>query len=269
MPTAFSPVRQRKRRRRRRIVCFCLGLIFVLGLTGYVLFSRLTAIQGVLVENLPEQYRDAITRVVSRSLETDYLKIVPGNRAGLFFLSRAKGVSQECLRRFPELAQTRLRYDLLSRLLIVEAKFRVPVALLCEANKNCRLADDQGIMFSNLANDALTLGSPVLIIWELAAELSSQNLVRQSAIGFIKEFSKLSAGLINIRSFVFRENYFQAGTLLVDTDPGWQLLLDEKTRPYVVAQNLRTLFQKELSPTSSRLLYIDARFEDRVYYKLR
>jgi len=44
--------------------------------------------------------------------------------------------------------------------------------------------------------------------------------------------------------------------------------LDERTRPYVVVNNLKTLFGTDLDPSSSGIEYIDARFEDRVYYKL-
>jgi hypothetical protein len=104
---------------------------------------------------------------------------------------------------------------------------------------------------------------------ESAEAFSPGQTLRQSAISFIGEFAKLSSDVIAIDSFLFKKDYYPVGTIHVLTQKGWLLLLSEQTRPYVVLQNLKVLLSQELQGKESRLEYIDARFEDRVYYKLR
>ena len=268
MSPSVPSVHKRQSRKRRRIFFVFLFFVFLSAIGYGVLFAPAMRIKSISVLSLPEPYRVSAEAVIRPYLAARYLHVFPGDHGILAALFRIKEARNDFLRMFPEFSEISIRYDAFHRMLVVQGKLRTAVAKVCNQENSCLLVDGSGALFFERTDPSSAQGSLIPIISEQEQSLSPGGTIRESAMRFMVDFFRLSAGTIGIEFFTLKNDYFPVGTIHAVTDKGWTLILDERTRPYVVIQNLNLLLSGELQGKDSRIQYIDARFEDRAYYKL-
>ncbi|MEK7109558.1 MAG: hypothetical protein AAB919_03990 [Patescibacteria group bacterium] len=257
----------RKRRRRRRVL---LGLLFVFLLfviCGTLVwlskapFLRITAVQVV----------DAHT-VASSTILQYAQKEIAGAYAGLFarnniFLYPRRAIVQVLLKQYPTLRTVDVHAQDFHTV-IIKVVEREPVALWCDTS--CFYMDEQGLVYA----PAPTFSAPVYTTYQGPATTTPQSGVRQ----FItpQQFQSLTA---LVAAFAQKLPDDPVGLVAVDQNNDTQVYFKKN---FLLIFNLKDdggdVFERFSLALGSEVFkgkmpadfeYLDLRFGDKLYYKLK
>ena len=260
--------RRKARRIHRLVILFSISAALVLSVY-LALFSELPAVRVIELSGFPEEYRQSVQDGADSFLQQKRLLVLS---AGNFFLFDRTGLRKRLLSEMPELEKVHFGYQLSQKKITLTGVLRKPVALICRkdealASENCFYSDSSGMLFS-LRGQAQATG--LRIDDEQALDFSlGKSYVPPEVFTFLDEFFKQSGGEPRFSGIVFGKDAFLANYIKVKTAAGWELLLGYKLRPKVLAEHLNRLLTQEVGEKSGQLEYIDLRFEDKAYYKLR
>ncbi|KKT79178.1 MAG: hypothetical protein UW76_C0035G0008 [Parcubacteria group bacterium GW2011_GWF2_44_8b] len=253
-----------KKKRRRRIQLVLLSIGFLSILSSLVYLSRLkqfliieVAIQG---ENVID--KEEITQTARRLLAGYYLWVIP--RANTLIYPR-RAINQSLIEKFPRLKSVNLNLGEQQKLLITVEE-RAPFALYCISD--CFFLDEEGFIFAN----APSFSSGVYFVY--VTENPVLNPLGKRFIT-IEEFESLSR---------FKETLAMLGieSLALDVgDSEYRLTMLESGQIIWRRDSNLTLIKSNLEAFLSdnsiraqenfldRILYLDLRTENKVFYKFR
>ncbi|MDD5739010.1 MAG: hypothetical protein PHY72_03790 [Candidatus Pacebacteria bacterium] len=275
---------KRKAIKRRRFIQsrvffdIVLAVLLVSLLIYLLFFSRVFKIQSIQISSFAEVSKENILAVVKEEMQARILFFV---KKDSFFLISPKNIEQDIANKFPLISKVSVKKGL-SGNIFIEAKPRIAQAIWCFAtpkisaeegfgidNKNCFLADQQRILFSQMTpetpKDNLVFINSELAIKPIFSEACSEDLLER-----IIETNKVLNDF-NLFNSTFTEK--SNGFLYVETidslsEKGeWNIYFNPKQDLASDMLKLRLLLDKEITPEKRKTLeYIDLRFT-KAYYK--
>jgi len=179
-----------------------------------------------------------------------------------FFLSDYKKIEQDASKEFPLISEIKIKRNFFSfHNLTVEIKERISVGTWCK-NTDCFQTDKEGIIFEKAAAGSSLnirsenekeyfLGSKVIDDDYLAQIMEIQKKLKDSFDTYVAEF-------------IISEN----NKLTAKTKDGWEayFLMDDALPKQI--SNLVLVLNEKIPPENrGNLLYIDLRFNNKIYYK--
>ncbi len=251
-----------KKKRRRRIQFILLSVAFISIVSLFIYLSRqeqfLIVEVAVLGDNVID--KEEITRVAQSLLAGHYLWIVP--RANVFIYP-SRTIEHSLLKEFPRLKSVEVDLGESQKLLIT-VKERVPFALYCISD--CFFLDEEGLIFA----PAPSFSGGVYFTY--IAEASLENPVGERIIP-IEEFKKLSEFIKTLSVLdinpVGLEVSGDAYRLLLPS--GGKILWRRDDDLILIYANLEAFLANDAIRAQSdflgRILYLDLRTENKVFYK--
>lgn len=259
-----SRLRLRKRRRRVRLALLLCALLAVL-VAAVAGLSRLPALQvsEITISGAETISPGAIKALVEDHIAGYYLYALPKRNILLY---PKKDIAAALLKTYPSLASADVHAGDFHTI-VVNVVERAPRALWCQEAR-CYLMDENGVVYA----EAPTFSSPVYLTYY--GEASAGALPRQYLVA--TEFQALSALVDAVARLVPDAT---AVDVTVDSNrdahvrfsSGFELrfVLDDQVgdvfERFTLALTAEPLLQHELSEFE----YLDLRFGDKLYYKLR
>ena len=185
-----------------------------------------------------------------------------------FFAVHERTLEQRVIANFPEVRSIRVTKRF-PQSVTVEVEMRGTVLVMCSGGP-CFVVDESGMLIGN--EDALDPKSPrVRVIDTSAAPIDfSEPLVTQDFIGFALEVHRVLAD--RLKTDIVGDMTTPSrlsGALEVQTSEGWRLLLDSHVDLSETLDNLALFFSRQIKDDLDRrrLEYVDARTENRIYYR--
>jgi len=268
-----------KKKRRRRIQLIALSVIFISVISLLVFFSRQEQFLVVEATVLGEKVvdKEEMTQMAQRLLTGYYLWIVP--RANTLIYPR-RAIERNLLEEFPRLKSVDLSLGEQQRLLVTVDE-RVPFALYCinasspqDASllpaqaDDCFFLDEEGFVFA----PAPSFSSGVYFVY--FTQNPVENPIGQRFIT-IAEFRLLSKFIdtfvaLNIDPLALEIKDDEYALLLVK---GGQIMWRRDSDLTLIHSNLEAFLSNNSIRTQSnffdRMLYLDLRTENKVFYKFR
>jgi len=276
MPADIIASSRRARRKRLilKAVFFLLGfLIFVAGITAffYIPGFRIKEISISGAEILDTgQFKGEIANL----LKGKFLKIIPYDN---IFIFPAGKITAELSQKFPILKKITIARDF-SQNLSVEIEERKPEAIWCLTFTNdliatstiptadsCAFVDEKGFIFglAPLFSGTIFLkffdkrGQPSVIGKEMIPDAEFQKL---------RAFKDLLIkNDINVVKIILKDE----GIYEVYSKEGWYILLNAKNEPNPSFNNLKLVLDTQIKEKRAKLEYIDLRFGQKVFFKLK
>lgn len=263
--TLNSAAFYKKKQKRRRIL---LTLIFV-GLVAiiflFVYFSRQERflISGITItgENIVE--REEMTQTVQHLLDGYYLWVIP--RANAFIYPR-RTIKQSLSEKFPRLKSIELNLETLQTL-IIAVEERVPFALYCIADE-CFFIDEDGLIFAL----APAFSDGVYFVYSTGEPIDNpigKQLIPAEEFGSLLKFMKILPTL-NIQPVAMQ---ITADDYVLSLSNGGQLIWRRESDPILLQSNLEAfLSDKSVRNRANffdKILYLDLRTENKVFYKFK
>lgn len=261
-----SPVRARRRRARVIAVVVCIAALISLGLAAsYVSYLPAYSVTSVMVQG---------AQAVPADLIADYAEsiIYDGShhffsRANIFLYPKAL-IEKDIPLEFPRIASASISsLSLVSGTIQVRVVEREPFALWCNGNGNCYDMDQGGFLFAQARSDATSSGEYIFsggistsspAIGQVFAPGHTQGLVAFLQLLSRSGFTPLGASVQSDQDFT------------VPLAQGFSVDASFGEDPGALAADLQlVLSSNALSGQQQNLEYVDLRFGDKVYYKLK
>lgn len=264
---------EKKRRLYRKRIAITLTLVLgFVGISSYLTHMESFLIREIRVEGNSVTSDEEINNVVWEALDGKYLWLFPKANMVIY---PSRQIKKNLLSEIPRLQEIGLELGD-ERYLDVIVKERTPYALYCEDVTSisdpagCYFLDDQGFIFSHapsFSGDVYFLySSEVPIEKPLGKEfLPAQDFVRASQL--IESMDKYN---VDPRAFETVSNKGEYHLIL----PGSGRIIWKSSEEFdKVARNLEAFIQDEKIVGQenffNRILYIDLRFENKVFYKFQ
>lgn len=262
---------ERKRRRRKRILIFfaVLALTAVVGLVS-LLHLRTFRIETVTVEGTESIEQTKIEGDIRGQLDGTYMFIIP--RDSIFFYSKDR-ISRYIKETYPEIQQFSVKLTSPNEI-TVSIEERKPVGVWCEGGDSakCFFIDEKGVLFQT----APSITGSVYFKYEgmLESGTSTNPLLATFLPEFqFKKLNEFAAGIKSRREFTpigFVRTKDSEGSVV--TAEGVLLRIALNKDLDAVAINLTSALNASSLKdpgVRSTLEYIDLRFGNSLYYKLR
>ena len=264
-----SPVRAR--RRKLRVIGFAACVVLIAGITAAVSYASY----------LPQYSVESINILGAQAVPSqeisDYVHSIIYNGShhflsrGNIFIYPKDVIEKDIVADFPRIASVQVsRSALLATAITVTVNERQTFALWCDANQNCYDMDQNGFIFAGPVADASSSQ------YDFFGGIATSSNTQASPIGETFASGHV-AGLAAFLELLGQTGFAPSGaTVLSDEDftvplaQGFYIEASFGEDPAQLVQNLQLILgSDELRDQWSNLEYIDLRFGDRVYYKLK
>lgn len=268
-----------KRKRRIFILKVVASFIFV-SLIGYGVFSVSRAqtftISDIQIEGSKLVSKDSILKVANNSLAGAYAIFIPKRNV---FLAPREKIEERLKKENPEFVDVEVKTEGLKTMKINVVE-RVPDALWCAGSiadiiakkSQCYFADSTGFIFSmapTYSGNALpTFGGNIEAELELPI---GARILSERDFDLYKEFMK-NLSMLNITpSFIYIQDNNQYEII---TDTGGRILFVGTSDALVLFENLKSIIEEQGDAMKRKeflnnIDYIDLRYGNKVYYKLK
>jgi len=264
-PSSARAVPLTVRRRRRRLIVFgfvVFALVLLVGALAWASRAPVFTIQGVEVRGTHTVSKDALKAAAEGQLSTAGFALFSKRS---MFLYPEKTIEKQILEIFPRVKTVEASLTaVINPSLSLSVAEREPFALWCEDVSTCFFLDDEGVLFapSTFTQKKMPIfyGGMVGEVREGTSFLPTRFLY---AITLINELEKRE---ILVKSFtVLHEDDFE-----IKTKEGVRLVIGFDQQIEDVASNAETALESEtLEGKVKNIEYVDLRFGNRVYYKLK
>jgi hypothetical protein len=262
--------KNRNKRKRLKRIIFLIAFVLVLSTLVYIVRLERFRIAEVLIEGDNIAGRDYIVEVVGRELLGNYLLVIP--RANILFYPRSF-IKENLLVEFPRFKSVDLDLDSF-RTLIINVEERLPFALYCaEASlsasaDNCFVLDEEGFIFARanfvskfgyfIYTARVPIDDPVGTELLPPEEFRSLEIFKESLTGL-----DISLSLLEISS----DDY----SLVMST--GGEIIWRKDADRALIYTNLEAFLSDEAIVAQEnfleKVLYLDLRTEDKVFYRFK
>ncbi len=264
-----SRLRARRRARRVRLVATAIGFLFLIGagttLLAHAPFLRIKNVDVAGVESIATS---TIREFVAETLRGSYGYVLP---KGNILIYPRESLKAEMLAQFPILRSVALRAQNFSSIL-VEVEERTPHALWCGKSRMevspCFLLDNSGVAYGSAVSFS---GSAYVRYYGAAAEagLAKQYLTEE-------KFHALDALVLAIAKDIKDDTLAHvevdvAEDVRMGFKSGFEIIFSLREDDAAVYQHFTlALTAKPFTEHAlSEFMYLDLRFGDKLYYKLR
>ena len=197
--------------------------------------------------------------------------IFPRNR--VFFVP-INTIREEIIKEYPQIESASVSH-IFPHTLSIKIEERSVWALYCKKNpadipdhKECMYINNKGVAFSKAPQLEGEIVWRIIQVAPLDGEIEvGTSVIDESTVHTIDIMQNTLSNLkLKAREFVLDEEY--SGSLAVFTDGGWKILLEKRTEPERAAENLILVLEKQIS-NKNNLEYIDLRFPDKVFFKMK
>lgn len=259
-----------ERARARRFFIASAVLIVIAGLAWgvwRVLASARLAISDVEVMGTSRIGPDAIRDAVRDDLAGRVWLILPRNN---YFFVSSVAIQEDLRNRFPQAADVSVE-KIFPNTIRVSIRERRLWGVYCASQSAtstpsaCFYIDNQGSAFQEFSSIA---GFLLPVVWGMASTSVGAQAVVPEAIRFFDDARRVLAS-INATPIALRMSNAIPDDVILNLSEGWDIRV---TRRRVVDEwfsILKTLLDKEVGVNRSRLEYVDLRFGQKVFYKLK
>lgn len=260
-----SATLQKKRRRRAiRLFYFYLFLtLFALGLFSWAIRLDAINIKNIAVSGNSIESADELESFARLHMAGSYLFLVP--KTSVFFYPKNK-IENGLKENFPRLSYADLSFDGFDSV-ILEVKERNSDFIWCvnAESADCYFADREGFIFSKAPD---FFGSVYL---KVSGGLEGEPVGQ--IVSFSWNFDEFKAFLNSLkeRSLSPRVVHFmEQGDLEIDLDKDRKIFINQKDALADILINLESVLESDIFQKSGYTFeYIDLRFENKVFYKLK
>lgn len=266
-PRRVSPLRQKRRRARLAT----LGMVLIaLAAAAYavhfVSYLDSLIVSEVRVTGMQKIEPSIVQSYVESELSNDSWRYF--SRSNIFLYSREE-IEAGIVAAFPRVKTAQIsRTALFSQELIVDIQEREQYALWCRSDTECYAMDDAGYIFTAMAT---TTGEDLKTIYRFSGGLDAEpigaNLVPQYFAGTLQLLATVQkeTGLIPYRIDILRDQDFH-----VYVSQGFFIKASLGQDAGALARNLELVLDSEaLRDRIAEIEYVDMRFGNRVYYKMK
>ena len=268
--------RDRIRKRQFALIGIVAMLVLVLVGLSFLSFSKKMAVREVTVSGQQNIHPLAIIARSHQYTAEAYMGLFSRQNIMLY---PSKDLEQLLTFEFPRIETIDVKRHLFKRNVSIVLSERTPYALWCRQSEKkkseeeaedvvfweeCFLADRTGFLFGKAS------GTETLIRLHGGVKHPDGSMLRKNVIP--EDFGKIVSLLTGLQEIPLRITHirFDDDEVEVFMAPGWKLLLTLSKDISTVPINLSTVLdENELSTQLEALEYIDLRFDDRVYYRLR
>ena len=269
--------RRRARRKALKFFWFFCFLTIFARLGYFLAFSKYFLIKNVQVQT-EDSDKQQIAEFVWQELENKKFGIILGNN--VLFLNKNKLIST-LLEKYALYKAFEIDYRFKDRTLTISGETRKSVAVACR-NDNCSSIDENGIAFSPIES-YIVFGhlSPTGVLLFVVGEgvekeiVFGQQFLPKELIAFASKFKEMANETVPMGSAVIEKEYLEAHFIKFNTvsdystGNSWYVLTLFDLDPKSVVENMNLVLEKEVKDNQNRLEYIDLRYRDKAYYKLR
>ena len=255
---------KKKKKRQIRFILLSLGCLALLSSLVYLSRQERFLITEVTILGEDVVDKDKIVQTTERLLSGHYLWIIP--RANAFIYPR-RAIEENLLKEFPRFKSVDLNLSR-SRTLLVSVEERTPFALYCADASQCYFFDEDGFIFA----DAPSFSGNVYFIYRIEVPITEPLGQRflspeefQPLPKFIQELSTL--GISSLALEVGEAEY----RLVLDNSG--KIIWQRDSDLAIVYANLEAFLLDETIQAQNnfldRILYLDLRTTNKVFYKFR
>jgi len=272
--------RRRKEKTRRVLLRAALALAIVFAGTSIFFLPRLR-VQKIIVSGAHAALAVSLERAVREQISGRWLLIYP--KDSIFLVSTA-ALQKNLLKEYPavlELHVTRQSPDAIA----VSVREREIAGIWCStltsggldpnplpqpgsnAASACFYVDETGVAFDtapDVSGDLITK----IIDTKAAKPRLGDAVVSTQVLESARIFSTELENRIGVGARVIELNREYPGSVDVETLEGWQIRLEARTDAHQALENLKLVLDRKISKRQL-LEYIDVRFANKVFYKLR
>lgn len=272
-PQKMQPLRAR--RRRARIVAFSL-LLLAFGALAYEVhalsYSPRFHIQDISVTGAVNEPTEDVANLARGMLQARDTGFISG---ATIFTYPKDDIAAALVRTFPRIKSARLvRAEPLATALTIEVQERSPYARWCAgasadtAGSDCYFMDDSGYLFTEAASSSTPLPEPYVFEGGVA---SSSMPIGQSFV------PAHLPGIVALADLL-GQSHFSVERIVIGSDTdftvylaeGYSLKLSYGANPASLVRTLSLVLSADaLQGHQGDLEYVDLRFGDRIYYKLK
>lgn len=250
-----------------------IGVLILLGLLYFGLYQLLRLpyfqITEIRTEGLATISEIEIRKFMEAELKGNYRHLIPKSNI-LFFSPRTASVALEKV--YPVVREAAVR-KVFPHVVSISIQERTLFAIYCAQSgkaaevESCFFMDREGVLFRQSPNIQGAL------ILKFTSDTASPSL--GAAIFTPEEISRFDlwrgefknrAGL-GVLSFQFKQN--SPKDIWLGTDGGFYVIVTKDSEPQKTAEIVRTVLENEIKASRAKLEYIDARFGNKVFYKVR
>lgn len=276
-----SKTRHRKQRIRRILLWVLTPTLIVVLAVGGIFFLPKFKVQKFEITGAAEVSREALEKIARASVSDRLFGIFPKDR--VFFVP-TREIQSRILEAYPRIQDASVVHNF-PDILSITVKEREVWAVYCVqdignvnapasevniyevATGSCRLIDTEGVGFAEAPD---LRGSLLLRIYGPASKefTEGQPMYDAESLKKMQVFSEsLQAKLsLQLQEVELGSPYDESITFT--TTAGWNILLDKKTDSELAVQNLALVLGKHVA-NQAELEYVDLRFPNKVFYKLR
>jgi len=272
--------RRRKRMKRLKIALFLgLGITILIAGIWLFFFSPFFEIQAVRYEGLTTIPESEFQPLVNSFIESQSLKFLPPflrQKTSLFYRALNKRnwilvsrwpLKQMLVKNYPALKTVEVSKSFINRILVIKFNERQTTFIWCQNEDNCYYGDQEGIIFEKAPE---SLGYLTTKIYdEKENDLSlGQAVLNNRTISFIQNLATL------LKKEDINISYWLASGPLPSqikavTEHQWQIFLNPVSNASQIVDLMKSVLEKEIKNQVNQLEYIDLRYKERIYYKLK
>ncbi len=253
------------RQRLLRIGRWLFAFAFVCAVVYMLIWSPYVQVNRVVVTGVPADIGRRVEALVGNDLSGSGWGRIPRRS---FFLIRENSLGKDVARALPEVRSVRIVKQFPQTVTLV-VEMRGPVLVMCSGGP-CFAVDEAGMVIGN--EDSLDPDFPrVRVVDTSAAPIDfSEPVVTADFIGFaLRVRQAVSERLgIGVSGDIMTPSRL-SGAVDIGTDEGWRLLIDSHNSLSGTLDNLALFLSRQIKNDTDRkrLEYVDARTENRIYYR--
>ena len=255
--------KKKKRRKRLQFILIFIGVLEIIFSLIYFFRQEQFLITTIVVTGENVIAKEEITQTVRHLLDGYYLWIIP--RANTFIYPR-QTIEQNLTEAFPRLKSIDLNVDEL-RTLILTVEERAPFALYCVGDK-CFFLDKEGLIFA----PAPSFSAGVYFIYrteDLIENPIGKRFVTPEEFGSLLKFME-TLSILNIRPSTLEIGIDDYSLFLSD---GGRIIWRRGDDLLFIRSNLEAFLSDDSIRAQSdflkKILYLDLRTENKVFYKFK
>ncbi len=250
-----------------------LGLFLFIG--GIIIFLNIPKfrIRDISVEGAVMLNQTQFQAEISNLLRGKFFRIIPYDN--IFILPKKK-ISANLLQKFPLIKNVSLKNNF-SRQLVVVVDERKPEALWCLSSisastspaapisDSCAFIDERGFIFQQAPTFSGVIFPKFFDERQQPADIGKE-MIPDAEFQKLLSFSELLLKKdINVIKIILKDDE----TYEVYLKEGWYILLNSKNEPNPTFNNLELILDATIKEKRPQLEYIDLRFGNKVFYKLK
>ncbi len=230
--------------------------VLILTIGYFLIFSRFFWINDIRLSGNENTSREDILELIDNEISVSFIFF----KSRTIFLTSTSEITKKIISEFPEIKFVEVRRSFPDALTVI-VRERMPVAIWCRDTHDCFFIDNQGVIFEK------TLRSSGLVVIEGGdTEVSlSEKPLSSEDISILIEIWRELKDVVKLSRFRVNNP-----DINIRTTEGWDILFTFR-EPVSVQTERLILAMDDRIPVENRsmLEYIDARFENRIYFKYR